>query len=68
MHEYEIRVLSSGHTIAVLEEMHFSDHAAVRSAREFAGDLPCEVWRGIDCIYETPSPPRGQWYEHSSSI
>jgi len=51
MHEYEIRVLSSGHATVIIEQTHLSDHAAVRSARKFAGDLPFEVWRGLDCIY-----------------
>jgi len=67
MLEYEIRVLSSGHAIAVLEEMHLSNHAAVHSASRLAGNLPFEVWCGTDCIYESPSTPRGQWHEHSSS-
>jgi len=51
MREYEIRVLSSGHATVIIEQTHLSDHAAVRSARKFAGDLPFEVWRGLDCIY-----------------
>jgi len=55
MHEYEIRVLSAGHTAIILEEVHLSDHAAVRSARKFAGERAFEVWRGLDCIYETPT-------------
>ena len=58
MHEYEIRVVSSGHAIVVIEEMHISDHAAVRSAKKLAGDRPFEVWRGLDCIYE---PPKWPW-------
>jgi len=51
MREYEIRVLSSGHTTMIIEQTHLSDHAAVRSARKFAGDRPFEVWQGTDCIY-----------------
>ena len=51
MREYEIRVLSSGHTTMIIEQTHLSDHAAVRSARNFAGDRPFEVWQGTDCIY-----------------
>jgi len=54
MHEYEIRVLSAGHTVIIIEETHLSDHAAVRSGRKPAGDRSFEVWRGLDCIYETP--------------
>jgi hypothetical protein len=53
--EYEIRVLSAGGTIAVMEEIHLSDHAAIRSAKKFADDRSFEVWRGLDCIYETTS-------------
>jgi len=51
MREYEIRVLSGKHPTLIVEEIHLSDHAAVRSARKFAGDRPFEVWRGIDCIF-----------------
>ncbi len=54
MHEYEIRLLSAGHTIAIIEEVQFSDHAAIRSGKKVAGDRPFEVWRGLDCIYSTP--------------
>jgi len=58
MREYEIRVLSSGHATMIIEESHLSDHAAVRSARKYAADRPFEVWRGNDCIYSPPEPPR----------
>lgn len=58
MHEYEIRVLSAGHAVFIIEEMHLSDHAAVRSAKKFAGDRTFEVWRGLDCIYEPPAATR----------
>ncbi|HET7083851.1 MAG TPA: hypothetical protein VFI23_03710 [Rhizomicrobium sp.] len=58
MHEYEIRVLSAGHTVLILEETHLSDHAAVRSGRKFAGDKAFEVWRGLDCIYAPPKARR----------
>lgn len=51
MREYEIRVLSSGHATLIIEQTHFSDHAAVRAARKYAADRPFEVWRGDDCIY-----------------
>jgi len=51
MHEYEIRVLSSGHAALIAEEIHLNDDAAIRSARKLAGDRPFEVWRGVDCIY-----------------
>ena len=57
MREYEIRVLSSGHPIAIIEATHLSDHAAVRSAKDLAGDKSFEVWRGVDCIYAPPRPP-----------
>ena len=55
MHEYQIRVLSSGHPIDIIEAMHLSDDVAMRSAKNLAGDRPFEVWRGLDCIY---TPPR----------
>ena len=58
MREYEIRVLSSGHATMIIEQTHLSDHAAIRAARKFAGDRSFEVWRGIDCIYTLPEPPR----------
>jgi hypothetical protein len=45
MHEYEIRVLSSGHPIVINEAMHLSDHAAVKSARDLAGE---HCWRQIE--------------------
>ena len=64
MKEYEIPVLSSGQAIAVMEEFHLSDETAVRSARKFAGDLPLEVWCGIDCIFKTNHPRRDRKYEH----
>jgi hypothetical protein len=51
MREYEIRVLTNGRTSAVYEVVHLSDHAAIRAAKSFAGGLPFEVWRGLDCIY-----------------
>jgi hypothetical protein len=57
MREYEIRVLSSGHTTMITEQTHLSDHAAVRSARKFACDRPFEVWRGADCIYAPSKAP-----------
>ena len=65
MHEYEIRVLSSGHAIVIIEEMHLCDHAAVRSGRNLAGDRPFEVWRGLDCIYGPPKLPQGLGRQNS---
>jgi hypothetical protein len=54
MHEYEIRVLSAGHTVMIMEEVQLSDHAAIRSGKKIAADRPFEVWRGLDCIYGRP--------------
>ena len=54
MPQYEIRVFSAGHTIAIAEEMHVSDHAAVRSGVILAGGKLFEVRRGEECIYEPP--------------
>jgi hypothetical protein len=54
MQQYEIRVLSSGHPILIIEATHVSDHAAVRAAKSYARDRPFEVWRNLDCIYAPP--------------
>ena len=54
MHEYRIKVLSSGHPILVVDATHISDHDAVRSAKDLADDNLFEVWRGLDCIYAPP--------------
>jgi len=56
MHEYRIKVLSSGHPIVVIDETHISDHDAVRSAKDLADDKMFEVWRGSECIYAPPKP------------
>jgi hypothetical protein len=58
MLDYEIRVLSAGHAILIIEVRHLSDQAAVRAAKNLAGDRPFEVWRDLDCIYAPPKPPR----------
>jgi hypothetical protein len=52
--EYEIRVLSSGHPIIIIDAKYFSDHAAVRSAKDLAQGRPFEVWRGLSRIYAPP--------------
>ena len=66
MREYEIRVLSSGHVALIVEEIHFNDHAAIRSARKYAGDRPFEVWRGVDCIYApAKTPPTNAGPDHA---
>ena len=58
MRGYEFRVLNSGHATMIIEENHLNDHAAIRSARKYAGDRPFEVWRGSECIYSPPEPSR----------
>lgn len=69
MREYEIRVLSSGHATVIIEQTHLSDHAAVRSARKFAGNLPFEVWRGLDCIYAPEKKARAAaWVHHGPQL
>jgi hypothetical protein len=55
MEDYEIRILSEGHTQTVIEAMHLNDHAAIRAAQKFAGGKSFEVWRGLDCIYSPPA-------------
>ena len=59
MREYEIRVLSSGHPIVITEEMHVSDHAAVRSAKTVAAGRPFQVLRASECIYWSPGQHEG---------
>ena len=54
MRQYEIRVFSAGHTIAIAEECHASDHAAVSAGMVLAGGKLFEVWCGEECIYEPP--------------
>jgi len=51
MQECEIRVLSSGHPVIIIDTKYVNDHAAVRSAKILAGNRPFEVWRDLDCIY-----------------
>ena len=69
MREYEIRVLSSGHATLIIEQTHLSDHAAIRSARKFAGDRPFEVWRGVDCIYASAkAPPMAAGLHHGPQL
>lgn len=58
MREYEIRVLSAGHVALIVDEIHLNDHAAIRSARKYAGDRPFGVWRGSDCIYAPEKMPQ----------
>jgi hypothetical protein len=57
MEDYEIRILSEGHTQTVIEALHLNDHAAIRAAQKYAGGKPFEVWRGLDCIYSPPASP-----------
>ena len=68
MREYEIRVLNNGRTSAVYEVVHLSDHAAIRAAQNFSGGLPFEVWRGLDCIYETPRTDLAPRANHALSL
>ncbi|HEX2613629.1 MAG TPA: hypothetical protein VHO02_08550 [Fibrobacteria bacterium] len=51
MHEYEIRILNSDGSVALIcEEIQLHDNAAIRSASRMALGRPFEVWRGIECI------------------
>ena len=68
MREYEIRVLSGGHTVDVIEQVQISDHAAIRSAKKFAGTRRFEVWRGRDCIYGAPSAPPVSLAQHTPTF
>lgn len=52
MQEYEFRILCSGRGDTIIEIMHASDSAAIRSAGIMARGRPFEVWRGLDCIHE----------------
>ena len=53
MNTYEIRILRrDDKSSATFASSHISDHAAVRRARDLAGDGDAiEVWRGANCIY-----------------
>ena len=53
MQVYEIRVLKDDRYSAkvVLEQMHLSDHAAIRAASRLAQGSPFEVWRDLECVY-----------------
>jgi hypothetical protein len=51
MHEYEIRVLSAGHTILIATDVQPSDSAAIRWGKKIAADKQFEVWSGSECIY-----------------
>lgn len=66
MHEYEIRVLNTdGSTALVCEEVQLHDTAAIRSASRIALGRPFEVWRGLDCIRPAPgSRDRNQRPDH----
>ena len=64
MHEYEIRILRADRTTdAILEVVHFDDHAAIRAAKKLAEARPFEVWRDLNCIFGraqspmAPNPP-----------
>jgi hypothetical protein len=54
MGEYEIRI-TDGNRHTILAVVHLNDHAAIRQAKKLAEGKPCEVWRGMDCIYGTSS-------------
>jgi hypothetical protein len=59
MQVYEIRVLNDDlSTRAIVAQQYLNDGAAIRSARQFAEQRDCEVWRGLNCIYH--SVPREQ--------
>jgi hypothetical protein len=51
MNEYEIRILQRlGFPSVILEQMHFSDQAAIQAARRMSLGKQFEVWRGLECI------------------
>lgn len=53
MRQYEIHILrDDGTSSRIAVTLRLSDNAAIRSARNYAGDRKFEVWRGSDCIYE----------------
>lgn len=55
MHEYEIRILNTdGSTALICEEVQLHDTAAIRSASRMALGRPFEVWRGLDCVRSAP--------------
>ena len=51
---YEIRVLNDDLTTrAIVAQQYLNDGVAIRSARRFAEQHDCEVWRGLTCVYHT---------------
>lgn len=51
MQNYEFRIYGArGAVSLIMHSMHFSDPAALHSARTFARDQPFEVWRGLENI------------------
>jgi hypothetical protein len=64
VHAYEIRIFrKDGSLKIVMATDHFSDKAAIHSARKFANGQWFEVWKGLECLTgvhtlgPSPSPP-----------
>jgi hypothetical protein len=59
MHLYEIRVVGpTGRTLIASQEMHPSDHAAIRSGQVLSNGSAFEVWRDLDCIHRAAAYER----------
>lgn len=49
MRGYEFRIFGQrGNVSLIIHSCHFSDTAAIRSAKKYAGDAPFEVWRDLE--------------------
>lgn len=61
MQPYEIRILNSDCSTAIVIEMLLhSDGAAIRAGRKIAEARPFEVWRDLDCVYGRAITPTRQ--------
>ena len=56
MLDYELRILGTDvrHSV-VLKGCYFSDDAAIKARLRTAGHKAVEVWRGLVCIFRSPS-------------
>ena len=63
MRSYEFRIFGAGGKLSfIFHSCHFTDKAAIRSAKKFAGTAPLEVWRDLEQLMPEKSvmPPHWQ--------
>jgi len=59
MQNYEFRIFGAGGGVSlIVHSCHFSDAAAIRMARQFAGAATFEVWRDLERLLPKPAKPR----------